>query len=310
MDALGISSGVAGLISLGITVCQGLLDYYDSWKNAESNVTRMYASIQALTLTLKLLQPAVQHQTFHPDIVTRVEDCIKSAQNGLQSLEKKLDKVRLVPTQDKWTAKAKSQFHRALFPFKESTLVKLNELGSELRDDLCLALNLLNIDSSAAAFKRLDMVDQTLMNVSTNVDVLEKRSISISENISDLVSTQASHDMQRVYDWLSPLLTKFRRKQFDTFNTQNRQDGTAQCFLEALEFKRWLIHSGVTLWCPGVREFELPCTCYELEELCLGLSDKSADTDSRCRKNCARVRIDLLCCFTYTILSLESGHTS
>ena len=270
MEALSISSGVAGLISLGITACQGLLDYYDSWKNAESNVTSMYTSIQALTKTLKLLELAVQHQTFHPDIVIRVEDCIKSAHNGIQSLEKKLNKVRLVPAQDEWRAKAKSQFHRALFPFKESTLVKLNELGNELRDDLSLALNLLNIDSSTAALTRLDMVGQTLTNVSTNIDVLKERSISISENISDLVSTRTSHDMQKMYDWLSPLLTEFQRKQFDTFNIQNRQDGTAHWFLEATEFKRWLIHSGATLWCPGIRESELPWTCYELEELCLG----------------------------------------
>ena len=255
MDSLSISSGAAGLISLGITVCQGLLDYYDSWKNAESNVVRMYTSIRALTETLGLLESALQHQAFDPDILIRVEECIKSAQDGIRSLEKKLDKVRLVPAQEQWKAKAKSQFHRALFPFKESTLVKLNELGNELRDDLSLALSLLNIDSSTTALKRLDMVGQTLINVSASVDLLNERSVSMSENISGLISNQASHDTQKVYDWLSPLLAEFRRKQFDTFNMQNRQDGTAHWFLEASEFKRWLNDSGATLWCPGIREF-------------------------------------------------------
>lgn len=268
MEALGVSSGVAGLISLGITVCQGLLDYYDSWKDAESHVERMYTSIQALTKTLRLLESAVQHKAFDPDVVIRVEDCIKSVEKGLQSLQRKLDKVRLVLVQEGWKAKAKSQLRRTLFPFKESTLAKLNELGNELKDDLSLALNLLQIDSSTAALKRLDLVGQTLIEVSTNVDVLKERSISISENVkdvqvsamttfrsvSDLVSTQTNDYMRKVYDWLSPLSSEFQRKQFDTFNIQNRQDSTAQWFFETSKFKSWLNDSGATLWCPGIRE--------------------------------------------------------
>lgn len=45
MEPLGLSSGAAGLISLGISVCQGLLDYYRSWKYAEDQVAYMYESI-------------------------------------------------------------------------------------------------------------------------------------------------------------------------------------------------------------------------------------------------------------------------
>ena len=268
MEALGISSGAAGLIFLGITVCQGLLDYYDSWKNAESHTAQMYTSIQALTKTLRLLESAIQHEAFDPDVVTRVEDCIRSVEKGVQSLQKKLDKLRLVPVQEGWKAKAKSQLHRTLFPFKESTLAKLKELGNELRDDLSLALSLLHIDSSTAALKRLDLVGQTLIDVSTNVDVLQERSISLSENLKDvqvstmttsrsvsgLVSTQTNDHVRKVCDWLSPLSTEFQRKQMDTFNIRNRQDGTALWFLKASEFKNWLSDSGATLWCPGIRE--------------------------------------------------------
>lgn len=268
MAALGISSGVAGLISLGMTVCQGLLDYYDSWRDARNHVEKMYNSIQALSKTLKLLESAILNQAFDPDVVRRVEDCIRSVEKGLQSLRKKLDKLHLVPVQKEWQAKAISQFRRTLFPFKESTLVKLKELGNELRDDLSLALNLLHIDSSTAALKRLDLIGQTLTDVSTNVDGLKERSISISDSLKDvqvstmttsrsvsgLVSSQTNDHMRRVYDWLSPLTTEFQRKQQDTFNIQSRQDGTAQWFLEASEFKTWLSGSGSTLWCPGIRE--------------------------------------------------------
>ena len=59
MEPLGLSSGAAGFISLGISVCQGLLDCYRSWKDADDQVAHMYGSIEALTETFSLLLHAV-----------------------------------------------------------------------------------------------------------------------------------------------------------------------------------------------------------------------------------------------------------
>lgn len=69
MEALGLSSGAAGLISLGLTVSQGVLDYYHSWKDAEDRVTQMYASIEALTKTFRLLESAIEPKVFSLDNV-------------------------------------------------------------------------------------------------------------------------------------------------------------------------------------------------------------------------------------------------
>ncbi len=269
MEGLGLSTGAAGLISLGITICQGLLDYYDSWKNAESHVSQMYLSIETLTKTLQLLERATQHEYFDPDIVSRVEESIKCLEKGLRSLKKKLDKVRLIPLQEGLKAKAKTQLRRTLFPFKESTLARLKELGNELRDDLSLALNLLHIDSSITTLHKLDLVDQKLTGISIDVGVMSERSISVTENIRDMqlsaAATSGSVDSliinqnqsltRKICNWLSPLSSKFQRKQVDTFNIPNRQDGTAQWFFQALRFKSWLNDTGATLWCPGIRKY-------------------------------------------------------
>lgn len=268
MEALGIASGVAGIISLGITVCQGLLDYYDSWKDAQASVAQMYASIEALTKTLRLLETALKHEHFLRDIVARLEECIRSVENGFQSLQKKLDKVQLVPSDEGWKARAKSQFRRAEFPFKESTLIKLKELGSELRDDLSLALSLLQIDSSGIALQKLDLVGRRVAEVSSNVTVLADQSTFISKNVkdikaftlatsesvNDLVLAEAHNYTRKVCNWLSPLSVEFQKKQLDTFNIPNRQDGTSQWFFETSEFNDWLSGTGTSLWCPGIRE--------------------------------------------------------
>ena len=278
MEALGLSSGAAGLISLGLTVCQGLLDYYHSWKNAEDQVAQMYASIQALTETLKLLASAIEPEVFSRSSVQRVDESIKSAERGLQSLGKKLDKIHNVTLQSGWQAKGMAQFRRTLFPFKESTLAKLKELGIELRQDLMLALEVLQIECSANSLQKLDLLVHDLEKVSVNVDILQERSALISRNVQSieassqktyksvdgLVTTHNNDYCRKVYDWLSPLTVEFQKKHLDTFNTQGRQDAAAQSQLETTEFRTWLSRSGETLWCPGIRESTLLSACESL----------------------------------------------
>lgn len=116
MEPLGLSSGAAGLISLGISVCQGLLHYYRSWKDAEDQVAHMYKSIEALTETFRLLESALGPKVFTPAGVQKVEKSIRSAENGLQSLRKKLDKIHLAPSEPGWKAKGMAQIRRTLFP--------------------------------------------------------------------------------------------------------------------------------------------------------------------------------------------------
>lgn len=268
MEVLGLSSGAAGLISLGITVCQGLLDYYHSWRDAEDQVAHMYTSIDALTETFRLLGSAIENKVFSRDSVQRVEESIRSAERGLESLRKKLEKIRLVPLQLGWKAKGMAQFRRTLFPFKESTLAKLKELGIELRQDLTLALEVLQIECSAASLQRLDLVVHGLTEVSNSVHLLQDRSTLISDNIQSieaysqkasksvevLMSTHSSDYYRKVYNWLSPLAAEFQKKHLDTYNIQGRQDAAAQSLLETSEFKHWLRSSGEMLWCPGIRE--------------------------------------------------------
>lgn len=53
--------------------------------------------------------------------------------------------------------------------------------------------------------------------------------------------------------WLSPL--DFLKKQNDVF--VKHQEGTGEWILDSKEFNDWLLGSGTTLWCPGIRTFTL-----------------------------------------------------
>ena len=144
LEALGISSNIAGLINLGFSVCHGLWLYYEAWKDAEQDMRKMYSSIESLTKTFAILKDVVGRPCFDARIIKRIEECVAMCEDGINCLHKKLSKIRTTsPTGSNW--KLKVHLQRALYPFKESTLMKLKEVSSDLQDQLCLALNILQV---------------------------------------------------------------------------------------------------------------------------------------------------------------------
>ena len=60
MAELGVAGSAVGIISLGIQVCQGLIQYYGSWKDAPKDVTQMCKSVWNLEETLKVLKVTIK----------------------------------------------------------------------------------------------------------------------------------------------------------------------------------------------------------------------------------------------------------
>ena len=146
MDGFTIASGAAGLVGLGLTLCQGLLKFYESWKGAEEDVKRMYSSVEQLAKTFILLRRSIQQGQFSKDVVAGVEESIQTCENGLLSLRKKLLKINGASQGNAGRSyRLRSQFQRVLYPFKESTIAKLKEICSDLQSNLALALETLQM---------------------------------------------------------------------------------------------------------------------------------------------------------------------
>ena len=149
-DPFSITSSAAGVISLGLTVSKGLLEYYESYKSGGATVTAMYTQLEALASTLALLNKVIDRGYVHldPELARNAEDSIEGCRAGLSQLDKKLAKVRNASQQES-TGNLREQLgkhiQRATFPFKESTLVKLREVALELRNDLTLVLEVLQM---------------------------------------------------------------------------------------------------------------------------------------------------------------------
>jgi hypothetical protein len=142
-EAFGVASNIAGVVSLGLIVCQGLLTFYGSWKDAPADVERMRESIKALNDTFKVLKTLTKNEKFGSGVRNIVKQSIESCEGGLNRLKSKLDKIKVIPESDTWNEKAKAQFRRSLYPFKEGTVEKLMGIANELRNDLSIALQAL-----------------------------------------------------------------------------------------------------------------------------------------------------------------------
>ena len=93
-DPLSIAASAAGLVSLGLTVCSGLLDYYNSWKDQPSDITEMCESLEVLGKIFKLLDQKVRHPLLNRESVDRVTESLFSCAAGVQRLRYKLEKIR------------------------------------------------------------------------------------------------------------------------------------------------------------------------------------------------------------------------
>lgn len=144
-EALGIASGIVGIVSFGIELCQGLLDYYSSWKDAESEVMTTCNSIQDLTQILRLVKSTLGNQDLSSEIIVKIHDSIALCEGGITKLNKKLQKIQVLCLRDTVGERLLSQARRALYPFKKSTLIKLQEIVGDLQDRLHLTLTTLDM---------------------------------------------------------------------------------------------------------------------------------------------------------------------
>lgn len=145
MEALGVAASAAGLVSLGMTACQGLLVYYRSWKDADETVNNMYGSIEALSRTCMVLERSISSPTLNKDAIQRVDESTKSYEQAISALNKKLAKIQLHSNQEGWKGRSWARLKGTLYPFKESTFMMLKERCNELRDNLTLAVAALQV---------------------------------------------------------------------------------------------------------------------------------------------------------------------
>ena len=159
-------ASVIGIISFGLTVCDGIVQYYSAYKDQDVRILHVITSLESLRKILMSLMTTLQEIGKNPskhvmESSLNVEKNIKQSEEGLEKLTKKLEKITYCgPSHGVWN-RVKEVSHRASYPFHESTLVKLVEVVADLRDNLVVAV--LSLGMSVAL---PDSVSQIVLNQS------------------------------------------------------------------------------------------------------------------------------------------------
>ena len=146
-EALGVAGSIVGLVSLGIQISQGLLTYYESWKNSNSTISYMYVSLENLSKTLEIIKDAIQSpKRYDKSTVEYVEEHISHVRSALQELDDQLKRVRAENIPNAGTrAVMRKHVRKLLYPFKEETLNSIQRVVAEARFNLDLGLQVLQL---------------------------------------------------------------------------------------------------------------------------------------------------------------------
>jgi hypothetical protein len=151
-DPLSLTGTAVGILSLGIQVSSGIMNYYSEWKDQDSDIQTTYQMIEQLSSTLSLLSSKLQSESLSQcDTAGHVLSSIELCEGGILKLQARLVKIKArepdprAKMAELALGKLQAQGERLLYPFKQGMLGKLQDSVSELRHNLGSALQVLDL---------------------------------------------------------------------------------------------------------------------------------------------------------------------
>lgn len=227
MDPLSITASITGILSLTITTCQGLINYYASWRDADSDIAAFTTSAQSLIEILQYIERGFEANTIPGERSSHLGSSLQDCETATRSLQKKLRKVETVSS-TRTVSTLEAQFRRSLYPFRKGTLIRLKEIVEDLRQNLLVVLECVQIDRSFDQLLRLEVIDR---------DVKTIKDVSDRQFRVELRKWLNAPDFTATHDGASTA----------------REPGTGEWFLSSEEFKEWLEAPSVPslLWLQG-----------------------------------------------------------
>ena len=224
-DPLSISASLVGLISLGIQVTQSLVKFYTSYKHQDSEIAGMAERLENLSSVLQNLDETLSSRKFQADeqgLIGNIETSIKNCDELIRELQEECQKF-VKATSGGIKAVFRVAGRRATYPFRQSTLQKLDEDIGDLHGHLATAMDVLQLRDSKRT--QDDIADMKLL-----MDLVRTRQISAD-----------------IRDWLkAPDATVNHNAAF-----AKKHPGTGIWFVRSSLFTAWLTEENSFLWLSG-----------------------------------------------------------
>lgn len=234
-DPLSLSASTAGVLSLGLQSAEYLYNYYTAYKDRDGDLARTTNRLHDLVQTLENINETLRKRKWQPDettILRNIETQISRCEEVIKELQDEVHKFQKDPTSNvsgsrKQTANllnaAKAVGRKAAYPLRRSTLEKLDEDVSELRDNLSTVLQALQLKQSQDTHNEIEAIKKLVERV------------------------QALSLRSAVRDWLKAPDTTIDYN----IACNKRHPGTGQWFVKGDAFKRWLDQENAFLWLYG-----------------------------------------------------------
>ena len=147
MAELAAASGAAGLVSLGLQACSGLMQYCNGWKNFDKDNAAISLRIKGLERALEVLNTLFSRPRL-PELVPlklvneSVLDCAEGI-TQLEALHKKCTEQTL--TANPTRRLVLKQMQRGLYPFRKSDVESLNTILNQLQNNLNTAMHIAHL---------------------------------------------------------------------------------------------------------------------------------------------------------------------
>ncbi|KAL7755895.1 hypothetical protein ACKLNR_014422 [Fusarium oxysporum f. sp. zingiberi] len=145
-DPFSIATGVAGLVSLGLTVCNGLHTYFSAIKDRKEDVAIAHQSLALFKFHVFAVQSsAAKLGHRHSPAIDGLQLSLINCEMQLKCLETLLNE--LMPTEDQSLAEEiwRRQKLIARYPFDRKKLVQLEEYLSRANATLSSFIQALNL---------------------------------------------------------------------------------------------------------------------------------------------------------------------
>ena len=225
MDGLSVAASVAGVLSLGIQVTTSLVDFYSTCKSQQSDVAHTNRKLGNLLDILQTLQHELTNRTFRADeqhVLNSVGASIQGCEDCIDELNTEIDKFKSKPA-DSTRVAARTAAYRVVYPFRQSTLQKLDENIDEAVSHLSFALQVLH--------------QKDVRHVQDDIEH--------SKALLDLIrADQVSLDIRA---WLKApdATTNYNEA------CKRRHPGTGLWFVKSPSFSTWLTQPNSFLWLNG-----------------------------------------------------------
>ena len=156
-DPFSIVSGAAGILAVGIEVIQSLVKFYDKYKHRDTEIGRTLVNLQSLYDILQSLNVAIRKPQTRPEGQELSQDIVKAIEESKEiigELQDEYAKFQKVSNRG-FGDRIRIASRRAAYPFRTSTLQKIQEDVGEIRENLNLALNVLQHKSSITVHEEM-----------------------------------------------------------------------------------------------------------------------------------------------------------